>query len=189
MGAMLSTKHVVLGLLVKRPSYGYRLQQQLDTEFSFLELSETAVYNIIERLEKAGWIASVGERPAGHLRRVMMQATPTGAEQFRRWMARPCPRAVVRDTLHAKLKLSEPNDLPGLIEMAEQQLRECLAELAALGRPSLAEVASPDMPWPFAAMMMLDDGRARSLQAQVDWLEAICELMDTRLNAVSGAEP
>jgi hypothetical protein len=56
-----------------------------------------------------------------------------------------------------------------------------VAELATLGRPVLAHVAEPDVPWHHAAVMMVDDLNARWLQALVDWLTAICELIEERI--------
>lgn len=181
----LSTKHVVLGLMIDRPSYGYGLQQQLSERLGFLNFAESAVYKTIERLEQDGWVEEVGEKRVGRTRRgaprVLYRATPDGVEQFRRWMAEPSERAVLRDELQTKLALAEPSDLPQLLEMAEAQAQECLAELALLSRPSLASASTPDVSWNAAARMMVDDFKARWLEGLVDWLTAICEVMEERL--------
>jgi DNA-binding PadR family transcriptional regulator len=181
----LSTRHVVLGLLVERPGYGYDLQQRIDARLRFLGLSESAVYKILERLEADGWIEEAGQRRFGATRRgaprVMYRATPLGRERFKQWMAAPCDRALVRDELQAKLNVADPHDLPSLLAIAEAQSRECLAELAALQRPVLARAAELDVPWHDAATIMVDDFRLRSLQTLVDWLEAICELIEERI--------
>lgn len=186
----LSTRHVVLGLLVERSGYGYDLQQRIDARLGFLGLSESAVYKILERLEAEGWIEEAGERRLGATRRgaprVMYRATPAGRECFKRWIAAPCERAVLRDELQAKLNVAEPEDLPELLASAEAQSRQCLAELAALQRPVLAAVVEPEVPWRDAAMIMVDEFRLRSLQMLVDWLEAICELMEERLRRTAG---
>jgi DNA-binding PadR family transcriptional regulator len=181
----LSTRHVVLGLLVERPGYGYDLQQRIDARLRFLGLSESAVYKILERLEADGWIEEAGQRRLGATRRgaprVMYRATPLGRERFKQWMAAPCERAVLRDELQAKLNVADPEDLSSLLAIAEAQSRACLAELAALQRPVLARAAELDVPWHDAATMMVDDFRLRSLQMLVDWLEAICELIEERI--------
>jgi len=175
----------VLGLLVERPGYGYDLQQRIDARLGFLGLSESAVYKILERLEVEGWIEEAGQRRIGVTRRgaprVMYRATSLGRERFRAWIAAPCERAVLRDELQAKLTVAEPEDLPELLAIAEAQGRECLAELAALRRPVLAQAVELDVPWHDAATMMVDDFRLRSLQTLVDWLDAICELMEERI--------
>jgi DNA-binding PadR family transcriptional regulator len=181
----LSTKHVVLGLMIDRPSYGYGLQRQIAERLGFLELAESAVYKTIERLEQDGWVEEVGEKQVGRTRRgaprVLYRATPEGVEQFRRWMAGPSERAVLRDELQTKLALAEPTDLPQLLAMAETQAQQCLTELALLSRPSLASASTPDVPWSSAARMMVDDFKARWLESLVDWLSAICEVIEERL--------
>jgi DNA-binding PadR family transcriptional regulator len=185
----LSTRHVVLGLLVERPGYGYDLQQRIDARLGFLGLSESAVYKILERLEAEGWIEETGQRRLGATRRgaprVMYRATTTGRERFKAWMAAPCERAVLRDELQAKLNVAEPEDVPELLAIAEAQSEACLTELAALRRPALAQVVELEVPWRDAATMMVDDFRLRSLQMLVDWLDAICELMEERIRRAS----
>ncbi|MBS1870155.1 MAG: helix-turn-helix transcriptional regulator [Actinobacteria bacterium] len=183
----------MLGLLVERPGYGYDLQQRIDARLGFLGLAESAVYKILERLEAEGWIEETGTRRIGATRRgaprVMYRATPLGRERFRAWIAAPCERAVLRDELQAKLNVAEPDDLPELLAGAEAQARACLAELATLSRPALASVAEPEVPWRDAATMMVDDFRVRSLQTLVDWLDAICELMEERIRRASRPAP
>lgn len=183
----LSTRHVVLGLLVERPGYGYDLQQRIDARLGFLGLSESAVYKILERLEREGWIEETGQRRIGITRRgaprVMYRATPLGLDRFRTWMTTPCERALLRDELQAKLTVADPEDLPALLAIAETQRRECLTELAELRlrQPALARAADLDMPWHDAATLMVDDFRLRALQTLVDWLDAIRQLMEERL--------
>lgn len=189
--ARLSTKHAVLGLMIKRPSYGYRLQQEMGERLDFLGLAESVVYKTIERLEEDGWVEEVGTKSTGQTRRgaprILYQATAEGERQFRQWMATPSDRSVIRDELQVKLVLSNPTDLPELLKMAEDQERECLAELATLARPSLAVAATPDIPWGAAARMMVDDFKARWLESLVDWLAAICQVMEERM-ALHGLE-
>ncbi len=189
----LSTKHAVLGLMIDRPAYGYGLQQQVTERLGFLGLADSAVYKTIERLEQDGWVEEVGEKQVGRTRRgaprILYRATPEGIEQFRRWMAHPSDRVVVRDELQAKLALSNPSDLPQLLEMAEEQAQACLAELALLSRPSLASASTPDVPWDAAARMMIDDFKARWLEGLVDWLTSICEVMEGRIEQAEGELP
>ena len=187
----LSTKHVVLGLLIERPGYGYDLMKRARSRFGFLGLSENFVYKTLERLEQDGWIEDIGDkRPGGTRRgapRVMYRVTPVGWVRFKAWMATPSERAVLRDELQAKLSLSEPDDLPELLSVAEAQAAECVAELAALQRPVLAHVAELAVPWNHAAVMMVDDLNARWLQALVDWLSAICELIEERIERTTAS--
>ncbi len=187
----LSTRHVVLGLLVERPGYGYDLQQRIGARLGFLNLSESAVYKILERLEREGWIEEMGRKEIGATRRgaprVTYRATPLGRERFEQWMATPCERALLRDELQAKLNVADPRDLPELLAAAEAQGRECLAELATLQRPVLAQAIEPTVPWQDAATLMVDEFRLRYLQMLVDWLDAICELIEERIRSAPRA--
>lgn len=187
----LSTKHVVLGLLIERPGYGYDLIKRASSRFGFLGLSENFPYKTLERLEKDGWIEDIGDKTVGGTRRgaprAMYRATALGRQRFKEWIATPSERAVLRDELQAKLNLSEPGDLPELLAVAEAQASECLAELAALRRPVLAQVAEPEVPWHHAAVMMVDDLNLRWLQTLVDWLNAICELIEERIERTASS--
>jgi DNA-binding PadR family transcriptional regulator len=181
--AKLSTKHVVLGLMIERPGYGYGLQQQVTERLGFLDLAESSVYKTIERLEADGWVEEMGSKRLGYrhrgAQRVLYRATPEGVVQFRRWMAQPSDRAVVRDELHAKLALSNPTDLPDLLRTAEAQAQECLAELASIGSRSLP--TGPLVPWSVVATSLVDDFKARWLESLVDWLDEICKVIEERV--------
>ncbi len=187
----LSTRHVVLGLLVERPGYGYDLQQRIGARLGFLGLSESAVYKILERLEREGWIEEMGAKQIGATRRgaprVMYRATARGREPFEQWMTTPCERALLRDELQAKLNVADPADLPDLLAAAEAQARECLAELATLQRPALAQALEPQVSWQAAATLMVDEFRLRYLQMLIDWLDAICELIESRIRSAPRA--
>jgi DNA-binding PadR family transcriptional regulator len=124
----LSTKHVVLGLLIERQGYGYDLLQRARSRFGSLGLSENFVYRTLERLEQDGWIEETGDKSVGNTRRgaprVMYRSTALGRDRFKEWIATPSERAVLRDDLQAKLNLSEPDDLPELLAVAERQCQE-----------------------------------------------------------------
>lgn len=185
----LSTKHAVLGLMVERPTYGYRLVQDVSTRLPFLQLGVGAVYKVMERLETEGWIEEVGERSTGRTRRgvprVQYQATEAGVEELRRWMREPSERPVVRDELHAKLALSDPDDVPELLRSVERQTAECFEELARLRRPSLTDTEGA--PWNVLARMMIDDYKARSLEGMIDWLTEVARLMEQRVASGTGS--
>ncbi len=179
----LSTKHVVLGLMVERPGYGYGLQQQFAERLGFLHLAESSIYKTIERLEVDGWVEEAPSRRADTRhrgsQRVLYRATPEGVTEFKQWMARPSDRAVVRDELHAKLALSDPCDLPDLLAAAEAQAEDCLAELAILGRRTPPTEAN--VPWAQVAGALVDDFNARWLESLVDWLNQICNVIEDRM--------
>jgi DNA-binding PadR family transcriptional regulator len=191
--AKLSTKHVVLGLVVERPGYGYSLQQRMSERLGFLDLAESAVYKTLARLEEDGLVeeARRGDDARVHAggQRILYRATDQGVDEFRSWMASPSDRAVLRDELQTKLALSNPDDLPQLLRAAEDQSRLCLADLEGLRRSSIGLTATTDMPWPAAAQMMVEDFKARWLEAMVAWLDAVCEVIEARIARDASGAP
>lgn len=181
----LSTKHMVLGLVVERPSYGYALSQEITERFGFLHLARTAVYKTLQRLEDDGLVEEAGVKRIRPSRRaaprVLYRATPDGVAEFKRWMAERSERSVLRDEFQAKLGLAAPADLPELLQTAEAQLAACVADLAALRRPSLAQARVSTTPWPAAARMLVDDFKVQWLEGMVDWLTSTIEVMSVRI--------
>ncbi len=118
----------------------------------------------------------------------MYGPTASGIDRFREWIAEPNDRAILRDELRTKLVLADPDDLPRLRAAAEQQARECLGELESLRRPLLAQASDRDVPWSNAAAMLVDDFRLRWLQCLVDWLDAVCAVLDERIEAAAAAD-
>jgi len=182
---MLSTKHVVLGLLLERPGYGYDLQQRMDERFSFLQLSETAIYRLLDSLQRDGYIEESGRKVIGGTRRgsprVTYAPTDAGTTEFQQWMAQPCATTAVREALHAKLILSDPVDLPQLVEQVMHQERETLAELATFQQPPASGSASGEVPWGTVAAMLVNDAHARRLQATISWLQQVRTVLRTRI--------
>lgn len=187
----LSTKHVVLGLLVEQNSYGYALQQRVSEQFGFLGLADSAIYKTLERLAVEGCVEEVGQRASGKTARVLYRITPEGVERFEQWMAETSDRPYLRDELHAKLALSTAADLPNLLRAVETQSQECLADLAALGSEARPSVTTPDVSWNVTSLLLVDDFRARFLECMVDWLAMTAEVIQEQIDsqsAVSAAQ-
>lgn len=180
----LSTKHVVLGLLVNRTSYGYALQQQLAERLSFLELAESAIYKTLDRLEADGCVEQAGTRHSGGYTRQLYRVTPEGVQEFKRWIAEPGEPPPLRSELHAKLVLAEPDDLPQLLEAVEAQADACTSQLnRAQARVANASVA--DTRWSARANRLVQDFQARRLESLVDWLNNVAREIEEHLEAKS----
>lgn len=181
----LSTKHLILGLVVQRPNaHGYALRSEVKERFGFLDLAISAVYGSLERLEKDGLIATSGVKPVGsrELRqREMFHATDQGVREFKTWMAAPSKRPTVRDELQAKIGLATPDDLPDVCRVAEAQLELCVGHLSALPKPSLAVARSSSTAWPEVARIVADDYKTHLLAATIDWLTSTIEVLRARI--------
>jgi DNA-binding PadR family transcriptional regulator len=181
----LSTTHVVLGLLIERPGYGYDLAQRIETRFGFLGLVDGGVYKTLERLQGKGWIEPYGPKPVGGTARgaprIRYRVTPDGTAEFRRWKALPTTRAYLRDMLRVRLTLATPEDLPELLEMVEEQIEECLNELARLQRGTLVQAADDGTAWETSALIIAEDLEVRLLQTLVDWLYGVAGILERRI--------
>lgn len=186
---MLSTKHVVLGLLIERPGYGYDLQKRLDQRFAFLGYSERVVYRALDSLCREGLIEEVGEARAGRTPRGAPKkryaTTAAGHEEFGRWVAEPCEVAVVREEVHVKVVLSQEENFPRVIELTERLEQACLDALRAMQQaapPSLEELADPQFPWDMATGLLIDDAEATRLQGIIDWLQRVRAIVRRRMS-------
>jgi DNA-binding PadR family transcriptional regulator len=174
----------VLGLLSERSGYGYDLQGRFARRFAYLGLGETSVYQLLNRLERDGWIAARGPKAIGATPRgaprVTYAVTPAGRAELRAWMRRSSPPAPVRDELHAKLVLAAPEDLPGLIEATRLQERACRRALAAV--PAHGTITG-ETSWAETASALVDGAYADRLRAQIAWLERARAAMERRVAA------
>jgi DNA-binding PadR family transcriptional regulator len=179
--AKVSTKHAVLGLMVERPTYGYRLQSQASDLLDSLGISDSGTYKLLQRLEDDGLIEVVGEQdgtsPRGP-KRILFAATDEGLREFERWIASPVTEPRVRDELVARLAVARDQDRPKILDAAEKQLAAAWKTLAAMRQPaptSLEEALA--RPWPSTASALRTDLEARVLRARIDWLDHVCEVL------------
>ncbi len=185
---MLSTKHVVLGLVIERPGYGYDLQKRLDQRFAFLGYSERVVYRTLDSLFEDGLIEIIGQSASRTPRGAPKKrygATPAGHEEFGQWVAEPCEVAVVREEVHVKVVLSQEENFPRVVELTVRLEQACLAALRVMQDaepPSLEELADPAFPWDMAAAVLIDDAEATRLQGIIDWLQRVRAVVQRRMS-------
>ncbi|HMJ02294.1 MAG TPA: helix-turn-helix transcriptional regulator [Conexibacter sp.] len=185
----MSVKYAVLGLLVQRRGYGYDLVQRFEEQVGpAWQLNAGAIYVALDKLEQEGLVRPItgvdGEAPTTRRRttrgapRVIYEATVRGLERFEDWMATGSSRSPMREELHLKLALSQPRNLPRLIELTYEQEQACLERLEQhLGSASFDDLLASAQPWSAVASMMVRDAEIAHLQATVEWLRRIREAM------------
>lgn len=182
---LLSAKHLVLGLLIARPAYGYDIQHRFADQLATFGFHKGRVYKALNALSDDGLIEALGEPAAGTSRRgsprVYYAATEMGVEAHRAWIRSPARMELSSTDLEMRLAVAQPDDLAPLLDVIEQEIRVCIGQLQGLARPALADVAAPTVPWKDAAMLLVDDRSARQLQADVDWLETLQTVLERRL--------
>lgn len=184
----MSVKYAVLGLLVQRRGYGYDLVQRFEEQVGpAWQLNAGAIYVALDKLEQEGLVRPLdgdGDAPTTRRRttrgapRVIYEPTPQGVERFDEWMATGSSMSPMREELHLKLALSQPRNLPRLIELTYEQEQACLERLEQyLDSASFDDLLASAQPWSAVASVMVRDAEIAHLQATVEWLRRIREAM------------
>ncbi|MFI4990988.1 MAG: PadR family transcriptional regulator [Solirubrobacterales bacterium] len=175
----MSIRHVVLGLIVERPSYGYQLGQRLDDRLPDWEWRRTGVYSALDTLERRKHIRACGQLGTHQTGRAasrrMYEATPKGQDFFRDWLLSPSRPAPVRQELDLKIKFSGPEILPTLIEQTWGQELYCMEQLKVLTSSHVL----PGQPesWPAAAALLQRNAAIKMLQTRIEWLQEARSVM------------
>jgi len=185
----MSVKYAVLGLLAQRRGYGYDLVQRFEEQVGpGWQLNAGAIYVALDKLEQEGLVRPVTHdedgtplprrRTARGAPRVIYEMTADGRDRFETWMATGSSMAPLREEMHLKLALSQPHNLPRLIELTYEQEQACLDRLEQhRGGAPFDELLESAQPWAAVASVMVRDAEVAHLQATVEWLRRIRQAM------------
>jgi DNA-binding PadR family transcriptional regulator len=127
----LSASLAVLGLVIEEPDTPSRVGQRLTERFRSAQFAPSTAYMTLPRLEEQGLVRALAPvaAPDGSMR---YEATDKGVERFRRWL-RTSSGALpaIREALHARIDLSQPEDIDRVIEIIENEQKACSREYAA----------------------------------------------------------
>jgi DNA-binding PadR family transcriptional regulator len=188
-----SARNAVLGLVIKRPGYGYQLAQRADELLGPATYRRQTIYGALNRLEDKHLIREVGgPAPAGSASgdargrrrpdRTKFEATADGEEDFKRWLRASPSVPPPRENLHMRIRLSSPEDLPRLIDATRGEERVCLAEVAELQdrivqrENELPATRADD--WSELMRLVGDEGEAEIYNARIRWLRRVRTLLE-----------
>jgi DNA-binding PadR family transcriptional regulator len=167
----LSPEFALLGLLRLEPGHGYEIHQRLQQELGALwTVHQNQAYNILHRLEAAGYVRSLAPDPGGGARlRRRFHLTLAGRRRFDAWLRRPSGLSVraLRIELLTRLYFARRLDPDLARQIIEAQLAVTRAGIERLRQarpPSAAETALEDLS---------TDLRLRQLGLAIDWLESL----------------
>jgi DNA-binding PadR family transcriptional regulator len=129
--------HAVLGLLSEGPSYGYELKASFEEAIGpqWGELNIGHMYQVLDRLDRDGFVTKRVLPQTGRPDRVVYRLTPKGRQELRRWLAEPATRqSGYRDDFFLKLFVASRDGEEALKRVAQAQRESYLQELASLGR-------------------------------------------------------
>lgn len=116
---------IVLGLLIERPGTSSELEQRVSERFGSAQFSRGTASQAMKRLAGLG-LLRVDRRSGSYV------PTRAGIEHFRRWIRSSISRPPVREELHAKIALCEPDELPALIEIVREAEKDCVVKLQGI---------------------------------------------------------
>jgi DNA-binding PadR family transcriptional regulator len=164
----LSPEYAFLGFLALQPAHGYDLHQRLTTELGQVwHVSVSQTYNILNRLERQGFIAGTVQEQAKRPDRTRFRLTAGGRRRFETWLRGVSPGGqarMVRLEFTTRLffaKALHPELLPAIVEDQANEIRGRLANLQSL---------QADLPVEQVLNRQSVQLRLRQLTVLLDWL-------------------
>jgi DNA-binding PadR family transcriptional regulator len=146
--------------------------------FGSAQLGYSTAYSAVRRLLKDGCVRAAPGRRDGEV--VIYEATEKGVARFRDWLLAPASAPVLREDLHARIALSEPRDLPRLIDVVYAQECGCVAALERIRSEVAAQHADAD-PRPPAEVPWSSLVNYGVLNSEADfWIGRIAQLGNLR---------
>lgn len=171
----LSPEFALLGMLSKGPAHGYELHQRLTTELGQVwHLSQSQIYNILNRLEGKGYIlGTVLEQEKLPAKR-LFSLTKAGKDRFNDWLYSPSRSSVrairVEFTTRLYFALAISQDLAsdliaGQIDETEVGLQRLVARQSSIPDDQIFNHLGLDL-------------RIRQLKSILDWLTSCYDIID-----------
>jgi DNA-binding PadR family transcriptional regulator len=167
----MSTSHVLLGLLIRRPQHGYELKQAHDSVLPQAKpLAFGQVYATLGRLERDGLVTQSGSEQAGGPERTTFALTDQGREVLDAWLDEiESPAPHVTSALLAKvvvaLLAADPDRARAYLMAQRQAHTDRLRELTRLKTDLAATVGD----------VIAADYAIAHLDADLRWLATTVE--------------
>ena len=185
-----STRYAVLGLVARRPTYGYALLQQLRRwSVEPAAVRSSSVYTALTRLEQDALIEPLGPSAiSGTDRqpRVTYGATPAGEQRFAEWLT-TAPSSY--DDLRLRIALARPADLPVLTGFVATAEEACLQRLQELDAPPIASLTSRLAPWEAVTGAILGTLDTAELAGRAKWLQEVRVTLESLRDYPDPARP
>jgi DNA-binding PadR family transcriptional regulator len=161
-----SVRHALLALLSEEPKHGLLLQQEFEEQTGEVwPLNVGQVYITLQRLERAGLVASEGEEDAGPRKRFMI--TSAGGDELQEWLRTPASEIPPpRDELLIKVLvgLRVPGaDVHEIVQVHRRHIIESMQHFWRLKE----EMAADDI-----GLALIADAEMFRLEGIVRWLDA-----------------
>jgi DNA-binding PadR family transcriptional regulator len=152
-----STRYTVLGLVARRPTYGYALAELLSRWplSDGLAPPRRSIYKALRSLSEEHLIepqdSAIDREPDGPSRR-RYGATPEGERRFEEWLERPSQTFA---ELCLRIGTARRKDVPVLIDIVRQAEHQLLARHRELRTPEVETLISQGASWELVAAALL----------------------------------
>lgn len=178
----MSAKHAVLGLVIERPGYAYRIARGVRRQLRFAELADSYPYWALEKLAGEGLVRRVDENgePIDEEvsgRRAIYEATADGVASFEEWLLSTAAEPPLRDDLHFRIAMCRPRDARRMIELIEGQELVCVGRVRDLERE--CEVQRGERGgWETMVGVVSRDAELALWNARGEWLRGVRERLE-----------
>jgi PadR family transcriptional regulator AphA len=169
----LSPEYALLGFLARQPAHGYDLHLRLTAELGQVwHVSQSQVYNILNRLEAQGFIKAKLQRQERLPARRCFRLTAAGRRRFEHWLhaTTGCSVRAIRVEFTTRLYFASTLDSALAHQLLETQTADTQSGLERL-QHLLAELP-PEQTFNRLGLEL----RIRQLASILDWL-ASCQVM------------
>ncbi|HEY8303834.1 MAG TPA: hypothetical protein VIG42_04505 [Solirubrobacteraceae bacterium] len=178
----MSAKHAVLGLVIERPGYAYRIASGVRRQLRFADLADSYPYWALEKLEGEGLVRRVDEdgQPLNGGRsgkRAIYEATADGVASFEQWLLSTAAEPPLRDDLHFRIALCRPCDAPRMIELIQGQELVCLGRVQDLRRVC-EEDGAEGTEWDRMVTVVSRDAELAFWNVRIEWLRGVRERLE-----------
>ncbi len=178
--AAVAGNELVLGLLIERPGTIYELEQRLKDRFASSQFGRGTARQAVKRLAGDGLVREADESSratqAAGVRPRKSRCVPTaaGVEHFRGWMRGVVAVPPVREELHAKIALCQPEDLPEMIAAVREAEQGCLSKLhGEQWRKQREQRALSAHDWQRRMALLVSSGDVAWWGARIEWLQSV----------------
>ena len=176
----MSVRHVMLALLDHTPAYGYQLHGLMESTLGDpWAINIGQIYSTLSRLEREGLVRRRRKAEAETGDRTVYEITGEGKTELAQWLREPLSREYrLRDTIYAKLVLSNLSGSVSPEEVLQAQRRQLLSEMHELTRMRSDADPQSELLW-----ILLLESAIMHLEADLRWLD-MCEARLEDLDAV-----
>lgn len=173
-------RELILGLLAEEPSSCYQLDRRLADRFGSAGYTSGMAAKTVKRLLRADLVRPVAPAPGtavwivGGAGVPVYEPTPTGSERLRDWMWASITTPLVREELHAKIALCQPDDLPRMIELVHDATLVCAGRLQDLNLEAQRRrrLADPKR-WSTQMDVVVTSGDQVWWECRIKWLQGV----------------